>query len=194
MTHHFNDKHHDHFMKKVSYLDNQQRNTTLPPEKFLAMIPLTATDSLLDLGAGTGFLTLPAAKQSGNVYALDLSAKMLELIATRAVEADLANIQLLNASIDDIPLEDNTVDHVLASLVLHELSDLETALGQVHRVLKPGGHFAILELEQSDHGHDHHGAPRLEPTTLINSLKEAGFILKDQHHTSDSLYVLIAQK
>lgn len=193
MTHHFNDENQQQFLKKVDYLDNKLRTVALPPEKLLAMIPLTKKDTVLDLGAGTGFLTLPAAKLSKTVYALDLSTKMLELIATRAKDAKLTNIQPLNTAIENIPLEDESVNHVLASLVLHELPDLPQALAQIQRVLKTGGFLVILELAQSEHGHNHHGAPRLTAPNLTKALHDAGFTVTEENPT-DSLYVLVAQK
>ncbi|MBC8844252.1 class I SAM-dependent methyltransferase, partial [Escherichia coli] len=115
----------------------------LSPEGFLQAMPIGKTASILDLGAGTGFLTIPAAKLVDNtVFALDLDAKMLELIESKAKEAGLANVETLEASMDDIPLEANSVDVVLASLVLHEADSLADVLREVSRVVKTGGYFA----------------------------------------------------
>ncbi len=192
MTHqHFNDENHEQFMRKVDYLDNHLRQLTLPPEDLFARIPLKKHDTVLDLGAGTGYLTLPAAAYvKETVYALDLSAKMLELIATRAKAANLTNIECLNSSIEALPLEAESVNQVFASLVLHELPDLETALTQIHRVLKTEGHFTILELAE----HDHHGAPRLTPSALRNALELTGFTITKEEHPESDLYIIIAQK
>lgn len=64
MNHH----HHNHhgeagFKRKVDYLDRPERSEVLSPEEFLQRVPMEKTASILDLGAGTGFLTIPAAKR-----------------------------------------------------------------------------------------------------------------------------------
>src|SRR5690554_2228198 len=107
---------------KIQVLDGPERRGGLPPEKQLIMLPIKKTDNILDLGTGTGFLAIPAANMvKGAVYALDIDPSMLQIINAKAKEENVKNIQPIKGSIDHIPLSDDSIDIVLASLVLHEV-------------------------------------------------------------------------
>ncbi|MBC8922325.1 SAM-dependent methyltransferase, partial [Escherichia coli] len=62
MKHHHNHHGEAGFKRKVDNLDRPERSEVLSPEDFLQAMPIGKTASILDLGAGTGFLTIPAAK------------------------------------------------------------------------------------------------------------------------------------
>ncbi|WP_373893319.1 class I SAM-dependent methyltransferase [Virgibacillus sp. CBA3643] len=86
--------HHPHgkHKEKVSYLESPERRKEFSPEQLLNMIPLKETDNILDLGAGTGYFSIPVAKRTtGNVYALDIDAAMLEIIKEKALKEQLTN-------------------------------------------------------------------------------------------------------
>ncbi|MDB1954970.1 class I SAM-dependent methyltransferase [Clostridium tertium] len=60
------------------------------------MIPIKKSDSILDLGAGTGYLSIPAAKIVDNIiYALDLDLKILNFIQAKAKDKNITNIKSL---------------------------------------------------------------------------------------------------
>lgn len=77
-----NYNHHSHnhqvindqnFMKKIDFLDGVIRKRTLPPEEILNLLPMQKKSCVLDAGAGSGYLTIPAAKRTEEtVYALDM--------------------------------------------------------------------------------------------------------------------------
>ncbi|EAH4443510.1 methyltransferase domain-containing protein [Listeria innocua] len=199
MNHHHH--HHNHhgeagFKRKVDYLDRPERSEVLAPEEFLQRIPMEKTASILDLGAGTGFLTIPAAKKVENtVFALDLDTKMLELIETKAKTAELANVKTLEASMDAIPLEASSVDVVLASLVLHEAGSLLDVLREVSRVVKPGGYFATIEFDIQ--GTDLKGPPmeiQISAEKLKEELAGFGFEVVQNWELDEGMYVSIAEK
>ncbi|EHW9790823.1 class I SAM-dependent methyltransferase [Listeria innocua] len=199
MNHHHH--HHNHhgeagFKRKVDYLDRPERSEVLSPEGFLQRVPMEKTASILDLGAGTGFLTIPAAKKVENtVFALDLDTKMLELIETKAKTAELANVKTLEASMDAILLEASSVDVVLASLVLHEAGSLLDVLREVSRVVKPGGYFATIEFDTQ--GTDLKGPPmeiQISAEKLKEELAGFGFEVVQNWELDEGMYVSIAEK
>ncbi|EDO1366680.1 class I SAM-dependent methyltransferase [Listeria monocytogenes] len=196
MKHHHNHHGEAGFKRKVDYLDRPERSEVLSPEDFLQAMPIGKTASILDLGAGTGFLTIPAAKLVDNtVFALDLDAKMLELIESKAKEAGLANVETLEASMDDIPLEANSVDVVFASLVLHEADSLADVLREVSRVVKTGGYFASLEFDTK--GTDLKGPPmeiQISAEKLKEELAGFGFEMVKNWQLDEGMYVSIAVK
>jgi ubiquinone/menaquinone biosynthesis C-methylase UbiE len=97
--------------------------------------------TVADLGCGIGPLLPDLAQQFGRVIAVDFAAGMLERARERC--EGLENVEFLHSSLTDLTALHNQVDVAVAinSLVLPCLDDLELALDQVRRILKPGGQF-----------------------------------------------------
>jgi ubiquinone/menaquinone biosynthesis C-methylase UbiE len=175
-------------------LDNPERRRALPPEQLLQMLNIKANEDILDLGAGTGYFTIPAAQiTNGSVYALDVSPQMLEVIRDQANEQNLRNIKLVEGVIEHIPLEDNAVDHVIASFVLHEV-ELSISLGEIRRVLREGGLCFCLEWEMKE---EDKGPPldhRIHSDELKKAFVQHGFTVEKQTSPTDSHYILIIRK
>ena len=93
---------------------------------------------MLDLGAGTGKLTLRLVERGLRVVAVDPIAEMLEVL-----RATLADTPALLGTAEQIPLEDNTVDAVLVAQAWHWF-DPQRAAAEVARVLRPGGRLGLL--------------------------------------------------
>jgi arsenite methyltransferase len=106
-------------------------------------LDLVGGETVLDLACGQGTHTrrlADAVGPEGLVVGADLSPPMLDR-AARAVQA--TNTVLVRADAMDLPLRDDTLDAVSCSLCLHLVPDLDTALAQIARVLRPGGRLAV---------------------------------------------------
>jgi SAM-dependent methyltransferase len=99
----------------------------------------------LEIGAGTGYfsLNLLAAGVIGKATATDISAGMLERLATTASSLDL-DVATVRADAEGLPFSDASFDLVLGHAVLHHLPSLNRALSEFHRVLRPGGTLAFM--------------------------------------------------
>ena len=117
-------------------------------DRILEAAEIQAGDEVLDLGAGTGLLTLPSAAAGTRVWAVDISQGMLSYLETKARSADLDNIELVVASVVSIPLVDGSVDVAISNYCFHHLPAEEkmTALAEVERILKPGGRLVIADM------------------------------------------------
>jgi ubiquinone/menaquinone biosynthesis C-methylase UbiE len=106
----------------------------------------------LEVGAGTGYfsLNLLCAGVIEDATASDISPGMLRRLAATATSLGL-EISTVEADAERLPLPDCSFDLVLGHAVLHHLPDLERALGEFARVLKPGGTVAFMG-EPSRHG------------------------------------------
>lgn len=105
---------------------------------------LSAGDSVLDLGAGSGAVSVAAARlvgDDGSVTAVDISPEMVAVARARFAELSLANTRSLEGRGEDIPAEDGTFDVVISSLCLMFALDRAAAAREIARVLKPGGRF-----------------------------------------------------
>lgn len=177
----------------IEILDNPKRREDIPPEKLLHMLPIKKGDNFLDLGAGTGYITIPAAKiVEGLVYALDMNHHMLEFINSKAEKENITNIETLQGNIDNIPLPDNSIDFALASLVLHEVKQLTHSLQQIIRVMKPDGYFICIEIEKKDNSADSH--PRIASSVMEQELMNAGLKVTQKLYPTDAIYIIIAKK
>ncbi len=102
--------------------------------------------TLLDLGAGTGCLTLSALERwpAARVLALDASGAMLAVARSRVAGADGGRVDWLPADAADIPLDDTSVDAAVCSFLLGVVDDRPAVLSEARRVLRPGGEFSFV--------------------------------------------------
>ncbi len=107
-----------------------------------------AADRAVDIGTGTGLLALPLARQVSCVWAVDISAAMVEHLRSRAGSDGLTNVHPLVASATSVPLERESVDLVVSNYCFHHLgrSDKKRGLEEVFRVLVPGGRLVFGDM------------------------------------------------
>jgi ubiquinone/menaquinone biosynthesis C-methylase UbiE len=96
----------------------------------------------LELGCGTGIFLAKVARSGARVAGLDLTDDLLA--KARARLAGAANVALVRGNAESLPFPDRSFDAVYGSSVLHHL-DLDRALGEVYRVLRPGGCCVFTE-------------------------------------------------
>lgn len=179
-----------HLAHHIERLDTPERRRLLPPENLLKSLSIQRDDTILDIGAGFGYFTIPAAKLTDHtVYALDADQHMLDVLQSKLSEERIENVALIKGTIEGIPVEDSAVDHVIASMVMHELKDLSRGIGEIWRVLKPNGQCFCLELEP---GASHH--PRVHSSDMQKKFEAAGFTIVSKQFPADGHYLLIARK
>lgn len=102
----------------------------------------------VDLGAGSGQITIPLAEARGRVLAVDVSARLLERLGTKAAERGIANIQRLTHPIETLDLSPASVDLVVSNYALHHLRDIdkERLLERCYTWLRPGGRVVIGDM------------------------------------------------
>jgi ubiquinone/menaquinone biosynthesis C-methylase UbiE len=124
-----------------------ERCTAYARDRFEAIVgelPREPYGTALELGAGTGFFSLNL-RQAGvldEVHVTDLSPGMVDAARANAEKLGFT-VEGRVADAERIPYDDNTFDVVVGHAVIHHIPDVEQALREVVRVLKPGGRFVI---------------------------------------------------
>ena len=136
-------------------------------------------DTVADIGAGTGYLTLELAKKAAQVIAVDNSSQMLSIARKEAGKAGLSNIRFLDGNAEELPVEDEQVDLVYANMLLHHVNDPLQVFKEMRRILKPGGKVIITDINEHEHTWLRQEKSDLwlgfNPDDLHEWLKEAGF-------------------
>jgi ArsR family transcriptional regulator len=104
-----------------------------------------------DLGCGTGQVTAALAPFVARVVGVDGSAAMLQSAKRRL--AGFHNVDLRRGDLEALPVDDGRLDAATLMLVLHHVPEPGRALGEVHRVLKPGGRVLIVDMLPHDREH-----------------------------------------
>jgi SAM-dependent methyltransferase len=106
-------------------------------------------DTVLDLGSGAGndaFVARSLVGEEGRVIGLDFAGAMLTKAKNNARKLGFTNVEFISGDIEEMPLEDSTIDVVISNCVLNLVPDKEKAFTQIYRVLKPTGHFCVSDV------------------------------------------------
>jgi ubiquinone/menaquinone biosynthesis C-methylase UbiE/biotin operon repressor len=101
---------------------------------------------IADLGAGEGAFSLLLAQRAKQVIAVDTSAKMVEFGRQQAKRQGVKNVDYRLGDMEEVPIEDGSVDLVFFSQSLHHALHPERAMAEAWRILRPGGRIAVLDL------------------------------------------------
>ena len=137
----------------AEWLERSERDQEEEPDVALAVLKIPRGASVADIGAGSGYITEKLSARvgpQGRVFANDVQPQMLQILARRLAIRNIANVTLVQGTIDDPKLQPASVDLAIMVDVYHELSQPQTMLRHLKNALKPGGRLVLLEYRKED--------------------------------------------
>ena len=103
------------------------------------------TTIVADVGTGTGFVAAGLSPTVGRVIGVDNSEPMLAVARANFVALDIDNVETRTGELDQLPLDDRSVDAAVANMVLHHAPDPAAMLVEMTRITRPGGWVAVTD-------------------------------------------------
>jgi FkbM family methyltransferase len=134
------------------WLERASRVREERPDIVIEAMALPADAEVADIGAGTGYFTVRLAEQipEGRVFAVDIQSEMLDLLRQRLSRDGIANVELVQGSVDDPRLPSNSIDAALLVDAYHEFAYPREMMQGIVAALRPSGRLFLIEYRGED--------------------------------------------
>ncbi len=166
----------------------------------VALADLREGETVLDLGSGPGIDCLLASKRvgpEGHVIGVDMTDDMLELARRNAEEGGYANVEFRKGIIEELPVDDASVDVIISNCVINLSPEKPRVFGEAFRALAPGGRLMVSdivlvgelpqEVRESVYEYVHCVAGASQREDYLRMIREAGFeeveVLDETHYS-----------
>ncbi len=162
----------------LSIFETPGRDERLHINQVLDVLGITPGKNVADIGAGSGWFAVRAAKRvtdSGTVYAVDINPEAIDYISSRAKKEQLRNVKAILSKPDDPELPANSIDSVLLLKTYHEVANPVALLRNLRGSLRPGARVGIID--RKGNGADH----GVQKDVVIREAGQAGYRLIEEH-------------
>jgi cyclopropane fatty-acyl-phospholipid synthase-like methyltransferase len=162
----------------LSIFEKPGRAERLQIDRVMDILGVTSGKSVADIGAGSGWFSVRAARRVGavgTVYAVDINPEAIEYIDRRAHKEKLANVKTILSKPDDPLLPVSSVDAVLLLKTYHEVAEPITVLRNLRAALRPDAKVGVID--RNGNGEDH----GVMSDVVIREAKEAGYRLAGRY-------------
>jgi len=162
----------------LSIFETAGRDERLHINKVMDILAIQPGKDVADIGAGSGWFTVRAAKRvttSGKVYAVDINPEAIEYIENRTHKDQLHNVKTILGKADNPELPPDSIDSVLLLKTYHEVADPVELLQHLRGSLKPGARVGIID--RDGNGEDH----GVNKKIVLREADQAGYRLLEEH-------------
>jgi ubiquinone/menaquinone biosynthesis C-methylase UbiE len=179
-------------------LESPDRGEQFPVDAILDAAGVCGMLNVADIGAGSGYFTLPIGRRvgRGKVFAVDASAEMLEVIRGKlAADGAPKNVELVAAEDSATGLTEASCDLIFLSAVWHEIDDHAAALREFSRIAAPNAKLAIVDW--SPDATPPPGPPlehRIARAEVESAIEEGGWGVVKSDVVTASTYIVVGQR
>jgi SAM-dependent methyltransferase len=162
----------------LSIFESPGRDQRLQVNRVMDILGIAAGKNVADIGAGSGWFTVRAARrvgESGTVYAVDINPEAIRYIDDRVQKEQLHNVKTILSKPDDPKLPASSIDCVLLLKTYHEVANPVALLRNLRASLRPGAKIGIID--RNGNG-ENHGVAR---DVVVREAAEAGYRLLEQY-------------
>jgi SAM-dependent methyltransferase len=177
----------------IKTLDGTTRVATLRIDEVVAAMQLKPGQTVADIGAGTGLLSVPVAKAvgpRGRVFAVEIDAGFFPSIRKRADDNGVTNIQTVLGSFTDPKLPAATADLAFLHDVLHHVENRGEYMKTLAKYIAPAGRIFVVDFEGGKGPHVQQPDLQVSREQLAGWMKEAGFVQVADAKIFDDKFVL----
>jgi ubiquinone/menaquinone biosynthesis C-methylase UbiE len=184
--------------KSLDKLEAPDRGQQFPVDAILNAAGVCGMLNVADIGAGSGYFTLPIARRvtPGKVFAVDLSTELLEVIRGKLAAGDIPkNVELVQGEDSATGLAEASCDLIFLSAVWHEIEDHAAALREFSRIAAPNAKLAIVDW--SPDATRPPGPPlehRMARAEVERILEEGGWSVVKSDEVTAWTYIVIGQR
>ncbi len=162
----------------LSIFETPGREQKLHIDQVMNILGIQPGKSVADIGAGSGWFTVRAAKRvapAGTVYAVDINPEALTYIENRIQKEQLHDVKTVQGKPDNPELPPTSVDAVLLLKAYHEVADPVALLRSLRTSLRPGARVGVID--RDGNGEDH----GVHKEIVLREASEAGYRLLEEH-------------
>jgi len=168
--------------KYIAFLERPDRAVWQKPDEVVAAMGLKGTETVVDIGAGSGYFAFRFAKAlpKGKVIATDTEAAMVRHLHHKAITEGVNNLEARIIEPNEPSVPEGS-DWVFVCDVLHHVPDRAAWLSKVAKPLKPGTQLALIEFKEGKLPEGPPEAMKLPRAELLSIATQAGLSLKNEH-------------
>jgi len=169
------------------------------PIKNLKQFGIREDMVVADLGAGTGFYSIPLAFMvpHGKVYAIEIQKDFLTTIKNKIKEAKLNNIECFWGNVEKIggtKIKDEVVDAAVVSNILFQIENKEKFIEEVRRILKPQGKVLVIDWSDDSSLIGHNSKLIISKDKILGMFEKKGFVYDRDINAGSHHYGMILNK
>lgn len=161
----------------LSIFETQGRDQRLHIDQVMDALAIAPGKNVADIGAGSGWFTVRAAKQvtdTGTVYAVDINPEAIKYIDERIAKDAVHNVKTILSKAEEPQLPAHSVDAVLLLKTYHEVANPVALMRSLRPALRPDARIGIID--RNGNGTDH----GIQKNVVVQEMSQAGYELKDE--------------
>lgn len=167
-------------------------------DKIMYYMRIRSGDVVADIGAGSGFFTIPLAKKvgpKGFVFAEDIQKGMVDYITQKVAKLQMKNVRTILGKVDDPTIPDGSLNFAFIANTYHELEKPLLLLKNVRRDLRPHGKLVIIDWDpEKDASFGPKKEVKIPEEIVIKEAEKTGFYFIERHDYMPYHYFLIFKK